>query len=547
MALPNSQSTEHPIGGGQSPTYVAGPGGMLGFFQDPYGAVFTGTISGTTLTVISLLQGSIVIGQTITSGATAGTTITALGTATAQTGTGALGTYTISTSQTVSAITQFTSGNGAVVQPNAPGTQAAGLLSNATNNGVIVKYQIAPSVNSDAANTTTNQTTSITSQVQVGMTFATNSVYAVNKATHQAGIGVAGVLSATTQTLAINYMNVSSGAITPTQEANDIIEIKAGPLTTTAALTPVAVLGNTTAEQIFTITGNICLPGTIALVNKPTAQAGLGYSPFARVVGVNQVGVTFASASTSVTPTAAETYTFAFLPQLNAFNPTFIYGISAGQGACTASSTTEKTSGVVGIMANDVISGISKPAIQATTTVVGGRVTSGLPTATTGVVGIAYANLFAAETPTSSEVYLATVQRQVPLNPMMIYSAALATSAVAATTSVEVTTTVTGLVVSSSVLINKPTCTPGLLVTNARVSAANTLAVQYMNLTTTSINVPSETYTIGNVQIQGPGLGVVTTAGLFVAQSFFPSAQQSMVLANALRTAMVNMNMIAGT
>ena len=64
-----------------------------------------------------------------------------------------------------------------------------------------------------------------------------------------------------------------------------------------------------------------------------------------------------------------------------------------------------------------------------------------------------------------------------PLNPLMLYSQALATSAVAATTSAEVTTTVTGLVVSSSVLINKPSVTPGLLVTNARVSAANTLAV----------------------------------------------------------------------
>ncbi len=431
------------------------------------------------------------------------------------------------------------------------GTQAAGLLT-ATGAGTIVKYQIAPAVNSDAATTTTNQTTSITTQIQVGMTMATTSVYAINKPTLQAGIGVAGMLSATSATCAINYLNVSSGAITPTQEANDVIEIKAGPLVTTAVLSPAPVALNTSAEQVFTITGSVCLPGTVALVNKPTAQTGLGYSIYARVVGVNQVGITFAAVSsgavtTAITPTASETYSFAFLPQLNAFNPTLIYGIAAGQNANAASSCVEQTTGVIGIMANDVISGISKPAVQVTTTIVGGRVTSGLPTATTGVIGLQYINLFAGSTPTSSEVYLATIQRQAPLNPMMIYSQALATSAIAATTSAEVTTTVTGLVVSSSVLVNKPSCTPGLLVVNARVSAANTLAVQYMNLTTTSINVPSETYTIGNVQLQGPGLGATTTAGLFIAQSYFPAQQQSMQISSALRSALVSLGMIAGT
>lgn len=449
------------------------------------------------------------------------------------------------------AVAMGASTTGVTLPITAAGTQAAGLLA-VTNAGTIVKYQIAPSVNSDAATTTTNQTTSITSQVQVGMTFATNSVYAANKSTHQAGIGIAGLLSATTQTLAINYLNVSSAAITPTQEANDIIEVKSGPLTTTAVLSPSPVALNTTAEQIFTITGSVCLPGTVAIVNKPTAQTGLGYSIYARVVGVNQVGITFAAVSsgavtTAITPTASETYSFAFLPQLNAFNPTLIYGIAAGQNANAASSCVEQTTGVIGIMANDTISGISKPAVQVTTGVLGGRVTSGLPAATTGVIGIHYVNLFAGSTPTSSEVYLATIQRQVPLNPMMIYSQALATSAIAATTSAEVTTTVTGLVVSSSVVLNKPTCTPGLLITNARVSAANTIAVSYMNLTTTSINVPSETYTIGNVQLQGPGLGATTTAGLFIAQSYFPAMQQSMTISAALRSALVSLGVIAGT
>ena len=445
------------------------------------------------------------------------------------------------------------------VQPSSPGAQRSDDLLTATSNGVIVKYQIAPAVNSDAATTTTNQTTSVSSTLQAGMTFATSSVYAINKATHQAGIGVAGVLSATTQTLAINYLNVSSAALTPTQEANDVIEFKAGsPLVTTATLSPAAVSLNTTAEQIFTLATSatqpvVCVPGALAVVNKPTAQTGLGYAHMARVVGVNQVGITFAAVSsgvvtTAITPTAAEAWQMAFLPQLNALNPLYIYGIPAGQAAVTVSTTLEETSGVVGIFANDMIASISRATTQVGLGIVGARVTSGLPAATTGVVGIVYsAAVTGAVTPTSSEVYMAQVHRQVPLNPLMLYSQALATSTISATTSAEVTTTVTGLLVSSSVIVNKPSCTPGLLVTNARVSAQDTLAVSYMNLTTTAIAVPSETYLIGNVQLQGPGLGVTTTAGLFVAQSYFPAAQQSLRLAAALRAALVQLNMIAGT
>ena len=73
-------------------------------------AIFRGSISGTTLTVDAVDQGTINVGDTIVgmfanSGIAASTTITANGT-----GSGGIGTYTVSTSQTVAA-TQFVSGN----------------------------------------------------------------------------------------------------------------------------------------------------------------------------------------------------------------------------------------------------------------------------------------------------------------------------------------------------------------------------------------------------------------------------------------------------
>jgi hypothetical protein len=71
-----------------------------------FGAVVTGAISGTTLTVSAVTNGVLAVGSFLSgSGVTAGTYITALGT-----GTGGAGTYTVSASQTVSSTT-ITSGD----------------------------------------------------------------------------------------------------------------------------------------------------------------------------------------------------------------------------------------------------------------------------------------------------------------------------------------------------------------------------------------------------------------------------------------------------
>lgn len=67
------------------------------------GAQVTGAISGTTLTVSAVASGTLFVGQTIQgTGVTALTIITALGT-----GSGGVGTYTVSTSQTVSSTTLY--------------------------------------------------------------------------------------------------------------------------------------------------------------------------------------------------------------------------------------------------------------------------------------------------------------------------------------------------------------------------------------------------------------------------------------------------------
>jgi hypothetical protein len=86
-----------PVTSGQT-QYTIGPGGQVG-------AVFTGSITGTTLTVTAITSGAIAIGQTLSgTGITAGTKILAF-----QTGAGGnineAGTYTLNIPQTVASTT----------------------------------------------------------------------------------------------------------------------------------------------------------------------------------------------------------------------------------------------------------------------------------------------------------------------------------------------------------------------------------------------------------------------------------------------------------
>lgn len=98
MMLPCVQEVIHELAGG---TYIftIGSGGNVG-------AVFTGSIAGTTLTVTALTSGALSVGQTLSgAGITAGTAITSYNTGRGGNGTSALGTYQLNLSQTVASTT----------------------------------------------------------------------------------------------------------------------------------------------------------------------------------------------------------------------------------------------------------------------------------------------------------------------------------------------------------------------------------------------------------------------------------------------------------
>jgi hypothetical protein len=76
-------------------------------------------------------------------------------------------------------------------------------------------------------------------------------------------------------------------------------------------LSPASVGVNTSAEQTFSTTGIGLLTTDIVLVQKPTAQAGLGIVG-SRVSAADQLAITFGNfTGATITPTASQVYTVA--------------------------------------------------------------------------------------------------------------------------------------------------------------------------------------------------------------------------------------------
>jgi hypothetical protein len=75
-----------------------------------------------------------------------------------------------------------------------------------------------------------------------------------------------------------------------------------------------------------------------------------------------------------------------------------------------------------------------------------------------------------------------------------VASVTLDVASVAANTSAEQTFTVNGLTTDMMVFVNKPDLDAGLVVGNARVSAANTLALTFGNSTAGAVDPASEVY-----------------------------------------------------
>lgn len=425
-----------------------------------------------------------------------------------------------------------------IVQPSG-NVQAA--LTRGSASGVVATYVSTQSPSAVAQGTTAEQTLTIQSGSGGQLLAATTDMVFVNKPTSQAGLGYGNLRISSSNTLGITFDNIpaAGGNITPTASQGYVVTIirGMGSFMLTATLSPSSVAANTSVEQQFAVTG--LRVGDLVQVSKPTAQAGLDIGG-SRIVSNNVLGITFMNpTAAAIVPTASEVYNIISLPGLDAVNNEVMYGFNVGTvGAITAGVVISGGSTTLtGLLATDVVTGIFKPTPQATATNIATPI-YGIPTANT--LTLYFLGTGTGSTPTASEVYGIRTWRHAPAAPLVLYAPSLAPVSVAAATTAEQTFTVTGLVAASPVWVNKPSLTAGLAITGVRVSAANTLAINYANLTSAAIVPPTEVYTVGNFQVPTPGAGNV------VYQTACPTITQMATLANAERSALVNTGLIAG-
>lgn len=248
---------------------------------------------------------------------------------------------------------------------------------------------------------------------------------------------------------------------------------------------PTSVAINTAAEQALTVTG--VATGQLVIVNKPTAQAGLIVGT-ARVSASNTIQITLGNDTAAViTPTASETYLVTAIPA------NMVTTAVLSPAAVGPNTTSTQFFAVPDVGLNASVA-VNKPTAQAGLIIVGADSTSA------GILSITFANLTAATiTPTAAESYLVFCVQGIQLQAVeSVISATLIPVAVAPNTSAEQTFTVPGLPSGVPVIVNKPSAQNGLSIGGSRVSAANTLAITYVNNTAATITpTAAEAYTVG--------------------------------------------------
>lgn len=377
----------------------------------------------------------------------------------------------------------------------------------------------------------------------------TDMIFAVNKPTAQAGLWMGNTRISGSNVAQVAFGNATGLSITPTASQNYSIVGVRGVPSFTVTLSPASVAANTTAEQQFTLTGltagNGIPAGYLLQVSKPTTQTGLDIVG-CRVVSSNVIGITFANATAAaILPTASEAYTVWALNGIDALNNDIYCQLNVDTPGAVGAGIVITGGNVAfnGVLATDSTTGIYKPTAQAVAT------NASIPCyciPTANVLTLEYFSVGTGLTPTASEVYGIRLWRQAPTAPMTMFSPSLAPVSVAANTTAEQTFTVTGLVANSVVWLNKPTWQAGLGIGGVRVSALNTLAINYINLTSAAIVPATEIYTLGNFQAVVPSVSTAAAAQS-VSQAFGAAEYQRTGLLRQARSSLVNLGLLKGS
>lgn len=423
-----------------------------------------------------------------------------------------------------------------VAQPT--GALLAALIRGAAA-GVITTYATTQSPAIVNANTTGERAMTVQSGTGGAMLLAATDLCYVNKPTAQAGLGYGNIRVSASNTAQVTFSNFTAGNITPTaSEVYSIVALRGLPVLT-FTWSPASIPASSVVAQQVTITpaatgstAGIGLPvGTLVQVSKPTSQAGIDIVG-CRIASANVLEVWFANVSAApVVPTASETYSVYSLGGLDAINNDVYYGFNVGTVGAIGPGTvvTGGSTTLTGVLATDVVTGVLKPTLQAAATNAAIPY-SGICTANT--LTLSFFGVGTGYTPTASEVYAIRTARLNPAAPLLLYTPSLTSVSVAAQTTAEQTYTITGLISGTPVWVNPSVFTSGLGIVGVRVSATNTLAITWANITANAIVPPTQAFIVGNFQVPSPG------AGNSVYQSVSLQSKQSSDLLNALRAAL---------
>lgn len=383
--------------------------------------------------------------------------------------------------------------------------------------------------------TSQSQTQSLT--VTSASPFVQGDFLIVNKPSAQTGLGIVGSRISTATIVSLNYVNLTAATITPTaSESYSFVGLRG--LTNTMSVTPSAISANTVATQTFSVTG--LAVGMLVAVAPTLEQLNIGIAG-ARVVSNNTLAIDFINVSAAPITPNAQSYTYFAGNGLNANSNIMILGANVATALAAVVTTVtstwvaiEQTITVSSILATDIIIGVSKPTFQANLGIVGSRIT------TANILGVTFATgSITGVTPTSSEAYNVTLYRSAPPAPLSLFTVTCAPTSVAANSSSEQFFTVSGVAANSVLWVNKLTATPGLGIGGCRVTAANTVSINFINPTSAAIVPPTEPYLFGNFQ-------PLPNTGSYYIQQASIGLNASVNLSNELRTTLVNLGPITG-
>ncbi len=298
--------------------------------------------------------------------------------------------------------------------------------------------------------------------------------------------------------------------------------------------------GYTSAPTVSFIGGTCIAPGMVVVAQKGANQVGMGIGN-SRVVAPNQIGLTFFNLTgANIAPTANEAYQIFAFNEMPAISPIDALVISGGTMAVANANVANTTAFVVeGMTANDVCIGVSPAALGAN-----GIVTAGICSAAN--LNLIYQSAGLTNLTPANQAYTATIFRPSAPAPIVVYAVTLTPSNVANNVVAEQIFTLPAnvtLQANSCVIVNKPSCTPGISIVGARANSTTTLGISFMNSTANTLALPVETYLVADFQTLLPPV----SAGLsYCMQSVGMSFNQIIDLQNEVLQAKVSQGLMKG-